>query len=140
MVDCAILLFDRRFHRSNIEMVGEILRNNCFPVELIDRQINKRLKQLRNNSHNNDNLKVNLFDARRYVSISYIKGLSKNVCHTLNRYDLEIAHLIKNKLNVIIKRHKDKIKMNATELIYKINCADCNKVYWTNKMTSRDTY
>ncbi|RLU23515.1 hypothetical protein DMN91_003720 [Ooceraea biroi] len=37
LVDRALLLSDPRFHTSNINVVKEILMNNCYPVEVIDR-------------------------------------------------------------------------------------------------------
>ncbi|XP_071581632.1 uncharacterized protein [Temnothorax nylanderi] len=131
LVDHAILLSDKQFHSSNIKIVKDILKNNCFPDELIDKQINKRLKELdyRNNITDCNNVS-NTFDARRYIALPYIKGLSENIRRTVNRCGLDVLYTILKKLDSIIKRGKDKLEnMKKTGVVYKIECNDCNASY-----------
>jgi len=49
LVDQAILLSDERFHSSNLEVVKTILRNNCFPIDLINKKIKDRLITIKKN-------------------------------------------------------------------------------------------
>lgn len=43
LVDRAILLADVRFHSKNIDIVKQILSNNYFPTQIINRYVQKRL-------------------------------------------------------------------------------------------------
>ncbi|XP_071582050.1 uncharacterized protein [Temnothorax nylanderi] len=80
LVDHAILLLDKQFHNSNIETVRDILINNCFPEHVIDKQINKRLKELNYRKDIIDSSNAsNTFDARRHLVFPYVKGLSENI-------------------------------------------------------------
>jgi len=49
LVDHAILLFDKRFHATNLEIVESILMNNGYPNSVIKKQINKRCKTIEYN-------------------------------------------------------------------------------------------
>lgn len=44
LIDQAILLSDKRFHNSNLEFVKKILSNNCYPINIVNKQIKKGLK------------------------------------------------------------------------------------------------
>ncbi|XP_071639978.1 uncharacterized protein [Temnothorax longispinosus] len=131
LVDHAILLSDKQFHNSNIKIVKDILRNNCFPEELIDKQINNRLKELKHRNNITDcNNVSNTFDARKYIALPYIKGLSEDIRRTVNRCGLDVLYTIPKKLDSIIKRGKDKLEnMKETGVVYKIECNDCNASY-----------
>jgi hypothetical protein len=100
LVDHAILLSDKQFHNSNIKTVKDILRNNCFPENLIDKQINKRLKELnyRKDITDSDNVS-GAFDARRHIIFPYVKGLSENIRRTVSQCGLEVLHTIPKKLD-----------------------------------------
>ncbi|XP_071579989.1 uncharacterized protein [Temnothorax nylanderi] len=67
LVDHAVLLSDARYHDSNINLVKKILVNNSFPMDLINKHINNRIKQLR---HKPDIASSPVqFDPRRCVFI-----------------------------------------------------------------------
>ncbi|XP_071578172.1 uncharacterized protein [Temnothorax nylanderi] len=131
LVDRAILLSDKQFHNSNIRTVRDILINNCFPEKFIDKQINKRLKELNYRKDIVDSGNAgSTFDARRHIVFPYVKGLSENIRRTVNRCGLEVLHTIPKKLDSIIKRGKDKLdNMKETGVVCKIDCNDCNVSY-----------
>lgn len=84
-MDRVILLSDARFHDANIKLVKEILLNNCFPIQIINKQIN-RIKQIRNNN-NTQNITCNKergIDPKQCITVPYIKGLNESVDRTLN--------------------------------------------------------
>lgn len=54
MVDHAVLLSDKRFHKDNIKLIKTILLNNCFPLQLINKHIKKRLIDLNNKKYDDD--------------------------------------------------------------------------------------
>lgn len=64
------------------------------------------------------------------VKIPFIKNVSENVNRTLRKFDLNIVYTIPKKLNRLIKKGKDEIdKMHKTDLVYMINCNDCDAKY-----------
>jgi len=46
LVDHAILLFDERFHATNLEIVKSILLNNGYPTCVVKKQIKERYKMI----------------------------------------------------------------------------------------------
>jgi len=67
------------------------------------------------------------YDFSRYISIPYIKDLSKVIKSKLKRINFETVFAIQQKLNCVIKKGKDVFKQ--TELVYKINCQNCEVCY-----------
>lgn len=129
LVDHAILLSDERFHTDNIKIVKDILVNNGFPASLARQHINKRIQIIkhRNNSQHTDN---SGFDITMCVKIPFIKNVSENVNRTLGKVGLNVVYTIPKKLNRLIKKGKDNIdKMHKTDLVYMINCNDCDAKY-----------
>lgn len=60
----------------------------------------------------------------------YIKGLSENIYHTLKKCSFDILFAVLKKLDKVIKKRKDNLsKLKKTEVVYKINCKDCNASY-----------
>lgn len=51
----AILLSDEKFHTDNIKIIKEILTNNNFLSQIINKYIKKRLHVLNNNNNYNNN-------------------------------------------------------------------------------------
>ena len=130
LVDRAILLSDACFHNSNIIEIKKILQNNCYPWRMINKYINVRLKELqkRNNSDSGDDVVAR--DPRSFITIPYVKGLSENVSRTMRDANFKVLHTIPKKLDCVIKKGKDKLpNLKQTELVYKIDCVNCDAVY-----------
>ncbi|XP_071576680.1 uncharacterized protein [Temnothorax nylanderi] len=129
LIDRAILLSDNRFHAANINIVKEILLNNSFPIEIIDKRINARLKTLKNTVERVDATR-NEFDARHCITVPYVKGVSEDIRRIFDTVHLDTIYTIPKKLEGIIKSGKDKLdKDNETELVYKMDCSDCDAIY-----------
>lgn len=72
----------------------------------------------------------NKFDVKRHISIPFIRGLSGNVCRTLKNTGLNPVYTIPKKLDTLIKKGKDKLhNKNKTEVVYRIDCNNCNATY-----------
>jgi hypothetical protein len=134
LVDRAILLSDERFHDSNISIVKDILSNNCFPTHIIERFIKKRLREIKysdvTSPLNNNREKNDFLLNKHIVTVPYIRDISNNIQNILNDRGFYTIFTIPKKLNCIIKRGKDSLdKFNQKELIYRIECNDCEACY-----------
>ena len=120
---------DSRFHTTNINIVKEILLNNSFPLDVIDKKINIRLKTLANATDRVEETQCR-FDARRCVAIPYVRGVGEDIRRILNTVYLDTVYTIPKRLEGIIRRGKDKLaRENETELVYRIDCDDCDAIY-----------
>ncbi|XP_071577748.1 uncharacterized protein [Temnothorax nylanderi] len=129
LLDRAILLSDESFHTSNINTVKKILLNNSFPMDLINKHINIRIKELQHR-RDTENAPKNLFDPRRSFVLPYVKGLGDDIRLMLNKIGLVAVHTVPKKLDVVIRRGKDRLDRNSsTELVYRINCDNCCASY-----------
>ncbi|XP_011883882.1 PREDICTED: uncharacterized protein LOC105571024 [Vollenhovia emeryi] len=132
LVDRAILLSDERFHDSNIDTVKDILKNNCFPTHIIDKFIKKRLKEIKYSDviPSSNKEKNQFLHNKHIVTVPYIQNISNNIKNILNDRGFYTIFTIPKKLNCIIKTGKDPLdKLNQKELIYKIECKDCDACY-----------
>ena len=128
LVDHAILLSDERFHKNNLHMVKRILSNNCFPKKIIERYTYKRACFLKSQNNVEDTNKE--FDISSCISLPYIKGLTEALARSVKKTGLNIIYNIPKKLDKVIKRGKDKVsKADMKEVVYKIDCSDCDATY-----------
>jgi len=106
-----------------------ILLDNSYPLELIFSLIKKRLhsrfhanihKQMKD-SENND---------KNYFVMSYVGNTSDKIMQYFkNIPNFNVAFFGLNKLNSIIKVHKDILPTHAQSNVYKISCLHCNATY-----------
>ncbi|XP_071632808.1 uncharacterized protein [Temnothorax longispinosus] len=132
LVDHAILLSDERFHHANINIIKDILVDNSFPIKLVNKHINNRLRQLENRRDlsANNSKRDSTFDVRRCVVIPYVKGLSAGIRGTLERVRCDVVYKIPKKLSAVIRRGKDRLATNKeTNVVYKIDCENCDASY-----------
>jgi hypothetical protein len=132
LVDRAVLLSDDRFHDNNIKIITDILVNNCFPKPFIDSHICKRIKTLkfRKDCTHNTDMGYKKFDTSSVLPLPYIKNLSENLIIALKKCGLEIIYTIPKRLNILIKKGKDRIDTNQkTDVVYMIECNDCDATY-----------
>jgi len=130
LVDQAILLSDETFHESNLVTIKNILLNNCYPIKLINRKINERLHIIKkNNITTRDKSKVDIVNVNKVMVVPYIKEICNGIKRVVGK-NCDLRYTIPKKLTSIIKKGKDKLdtKMN-TDVVYKLDCNDCDKVY-----------
>lgn len=140
LVDRALLLSHPQFHKKNIELLIDILLSNGYPLELIFRTTNRRVKSLISNKFNvkkkiegmkQSEAKPEVKDIENKIFvIPYVKDISEMIVSTVKKTNLTIGYRCLNKLDRIIKVQKDKNNISSnSNVIYKINCKDCNASY-----------
>ncbi|KYN18105.1 hypothetical protein ALC57_09615 [Trachymyrmex cornetzi] len=74
---------------------------------------------------NSDSIEI-----KKYFTIPYLNNISEKFQSISQKFDFNIAYKPMNCLNKFIKTGKDKIKKyNHSNMVYKINCLDCNESY-----------
>jgi len=63
------------------------------------------------------------------LTVPYIKNVTEKFISLARSSKKSVADVIKNKLNKFIKNHKDLPNYNYSNVIYKINCGDCDASY-----------
>lgn len=114
---------------------------NGYLLDIIFSTINNRIKKLscrenvyKNNTNNNESIDLNW---TKYFTIPFIISERFNTIASNNNF--KVSYKPTNTLNRFIKLGKDKLdKMEQCDVVYKINCLDCNSSYWTNKKKSED--
>ncbi|RLU19030.1 hypothetical protein DMN91_009388 [Ooceraea biroi] len=134
LVDRAVLLSDRRFHHTNIELVKSILLNNCYPREFVNRHIAIRLRRLRywDVRDNDGEITVPNNNERKkgFIAIPYVKGISEQLRRIYMSCDLRVACTVFSKLDRLIKLGKDMLSRDKkTNVVYRIKCNACNACY-----------
>ncbi|KAL6420081.1 hypothetical protein ACFW04_014146 [Cataglyphis niger] len=117
------------FHSKNIDVVKQILLNNCFPTHVINRYIYKRfhfLKHLVNSIPDNGESSTD----KPSIALSFVKGLSDDIGRLFKNMGFTGVYNIPKKLNSLIKHGKDGLPISKrTEGVYKINCNNCSASY-----------
>ncbi|XP_024887386.1 uncharacterized protein LOC112464565, partial [Temnothorax curvispinosus] len=67
---------------------------------------------------------------RHPVTIPYIKGCSESICKALRNKGFDVVYTVSKKLDRIINSGKDRLaSVKRTELVYEINCLNCEACY-----------
>jgi len=106
LVDRAILLSDVRFHFKNIDIVKQILFNNCFPTQVINRYVKKRLDFLKHRADVNMNTDCDNSVTPSYISLPFVKGLNDEISRVFKNIGLRVVYNVPKKLNALIKRER----------------------------------
>ncbi|KAL6433498.1 hypothetical protein ACFW04_006541 [Cataglyphis niger] len=123
LVGHAIVLSDDQFHDKNIDVVKQILFNNCFPTHFINRYIYKRLNFLKHRVNNIPDKGESSTHKPSYIALPFVEDLSDDIGRMFKNMGFTVVYNIPKKLNSLIKRGKDGLPIsNRTEIVYKINC------------------
>lgn len=136
-------LSDEEFHNRNIIKIKGILKENQFPIQLI----NKLIRDHNTNKNNEKSLRIS-DEPKTYKSLTYVPELSERFekSKLFNVQNFQLAHKTNNTLASLFSKTKDKIPtMEKSNLIYKIPCTGndtefCKKVYMCttkNKLKTR---
>jgi len=129
LVDQAILLSDERFHSSNLEIVKTILRNNCYPADLVNKKIKDRLITIKKNKISEERKTNDNNDISKTMVVPFVKGISNGIKRIVKNC-VNVRFSIPKKLDSIIKRGKDKLELKQnTGVVYRLDCKDCEQVY-----------
>jgi hypothetical protein len=102
---------------------------NGYPIDTIFDNIKKRLFKRFSNDSSDDNETER--KERIYFTIPYVDDISKKFEHIFkNDPTISMAYTGLNKLSKFIRAQKDKLPPDShSNVIYKINCKDCEASY-----------
>ena len=136
LIDRVIHLSHPNFHSKNFSLIIEILLNNNYPLDFIFKTIQDRIKSLicksniHNNIHNKQKQKKKNETGSSYFTVPYVNNLSEKFRDITRDLDVVISFFSLNKLDNLIKTHKDKLPyVSHSNVVYKINCNNCNASY-----------
>jgi len=113
LVDRAFLLSHPMFHKKNLQFIIKLLMDNSYPLNLIFKKINSRLKTLiyNNRKFNSDNCDYRLNFSRD----------TELITATLDNSQYITGYRILNNLGKFIKAYKDTNNhFNNNNVVYKI--------------------
>ena len=74
--------------------------------------------------------------SRGFITLPYLQGISEKIARTLDQFNINVAHKPVMTVGSILKKPTEKFSRDlSTGVTYKINCKDCDKVYFSQ--TSR---
>ncbi|KYN22022.1 hypothetical protein ALC57_05589 [Trachymyrmex cornetzi] len=124
------------YHRRNIKNLINVLLLNGYPLNIIFSTINYRIKTLseRKNLYNNKkNVNKEIEDSnliKKYFTIPYIQNISEKFKRIADKNNYKVPYKPINTLSSVIKLGKDKLKkMESSQVVYKINCTNCDSTY-----------
>jgi len=105
-----------------------------YPLDLVFREMNTRLKKLFNNKLSTDHCKdeshndLKINDNKKYSAMPY--RVTETVISIIDKSECIVGYKWLNKLNRYIKIQKDKsVFMSKNNVVYKINCKNCDASY-----------
>ncbi|KYN21629.1 hypothetical protein ALC57_06005 [Trachymyrmex cornetzi] len=112
-------------------MINTLL-NNGYPLDFLFNTINNRIKSLshKNNLKQTNQKELSDNNIKMYCTLPYVKNFTEKFQNVYKKHNLNIAYKSINSLNKFIKTGKDKLdKMDNNNVIYRINCCNCNSSY-----------
>ena len=132
LIDRALILSDKKFHKDNIRLVQNILIANNYPQHFIHKYINKRKNLLQHCDFNLSNIKKSInsqHSNKVFIKIPFKYGIYNKIKKVLNNDKYKTIPLLNKDLSKFIIKGKINHKLNKTGVVYKIKCKDCNCVY-----------
>ena len=111
---------------SELKKIYQILKQNNYPKELIDRRFEHIFKR-----NSTQNLSESQINEPIFVTIPYIKGVSEQIAKVFKKFNGKITYRrIRNDLYKCFYNNKDKISNELKPGVYQINCKNCEKKYF----------
>ena len=127
LVDRAVILSHPKYKKQNLIKIREVLKNNSYPNNIIDKYIKKRIKTINERQRNNtiDTNRPNV----QYFPITYHKRISNKINNLFKNIDIKLAPKTTTTLGrCIYSKLKSKIPdAEKTDVIYKIDCQQCDQ-------------
>lgn len=142
LIDRVFKLSHLRYHTRNLNIVINILLTNGYSLKFIFDIASRRLRSLINLSLREiiplimiPLIMVIIFHmfllkVFPIFIVPYLSNLSSRISDITKSLNLNAACVGKNKLNIFIKLHKDRLNnSNHLNVVYKLSCNDCNASY-----------
>jgi len=113
-------------------MCIKILLKNCYPLSFVFETIENRLRNIfaRKQTKKCNTTCKQSDEQELYFVIPYVHSISEKFKNIAKKINHRIAYTGFNKMNNIIKVHKDPLKNdNKCNIIYKIDCNNCDASY-----------
>ena len=139
LIDRALTFSNIIYRDQNLEKIRTALEKNMYKRSAINKLIKKRIYY----HYNKDKYKKIKIQNNQYNKIAYIKGITNQICKTLNNYGIKQNFALKapNNLNQLFTKHKFKHKQEERSgIVYELNCKSCNSLYigqTKNKLITR---
>ena len=91
LVDIIILLSDKEFHTENLDLIKNVLQENCYPSTFVKEIIEFRLQTLERKSRLGRNQINADTEIKPFISTPYVEGLSEKISRILGNYNINTA-------------------------------------------------
>ena len=130
LIDRVFYLSHPTFHSKNFKYIIDILLNNSYPLWFIFKIFQERIKTLIHKSNNISEKVINTDPSPSFFTVPFVPTLSERFKDITKDLNVRISYFSLNKLNRYIKVHKDSLcNSSQCNVVYKINCANCNASY-----------
>ena len=127
LVDRAISLSHKQFHKKNLDSVIRMLQNNNFPRNFINRFVHIRLHNMKDKDGQKNKIDHNR--STPLIMLPFNDQFNK-ISAILKSFNFRILPLIKKSFSSIIKLGKDITeKWDRTNVVYKFVCKSCPASY-----------
>ncbi|XP_023314008.1 uncharacterized protein LOC111693520 [Trichogramma pretiosum] len=132
LTDRAVLLSDKSFHASNLNIVSALLQLNDYPRRFIDKYINIRLQDIqRKRLIREDGVLSAKIDVRPFtMCLPAVNTFFDRCLNTLKKYNIKVIPLQDRSMAPIIKLGKDCVEpMDTAGVVYQLQCNSCDTRY-----------
>ena len=113
-MDRAILLSDEEFHTENLDLIKNVLQENCYPSTLVQDIIEFLFQTSECKSRLGRNQIVADTEIQPFISIPYVEGLYEKISRILGNCNVNTAFKNHKSLKMIFKSTKDRLKKNSS--------------------------
>lgn len=127
-IDRVNRLSDDRFKEINDSLIRDLLLRNDYPLRLINRLMNRYCHR---NSSTTENRTIVGSETTAFKSFSlpYVPNASRLIAKSITNVcdNVRVAFRNTNNVSCLYSKLKDKLPLEeATNVVYHINCVDCN--------------
>lgn len=127
-----IKLSDRTFHKNNFNLLRTTLLENGYPINIINKEMEKTINKHRHASQFQPLLSNNQQSTitTKYIGIPYVKGLFHKLKLMMNEYNFSLVGYASNAFHhTIFSKLKDPTpKEDKSSIVYEITC-ECGSQY-----------
>ena len=112
--------------RSEINIIKLIAYNNGFPLNMIDKLIRKKERQI---------IIRHIYPAipdttiKNFIAVPYIKTISQNIKNIFVKNNIHTAFTNNNNMSRIIYNAKEKTDVDKKCGVYSLTCPECSSIY-----------
>ncbi|XP_043469746.1 uncharacterized protein LOC122503318 [Leptopilina heterotoma] len=130
LVDRAFSLSNKKFQFDNLKKIKNILKNNNYPSDFIEKHIKIRVNKIKFSDVNNNNNKTNIYSKIPKVCLPFNEKCFFKLSNILREFNCTSIPLINKNSSSIIKLGKDSTKKwDRTNVVYKFDCKTCPATY-----------